>query len=57
MWYNFYYNNKKIIRSKQCSVRKESLMIKWSHMPIKNCFFVCYGPVGLMDPSPAGFQS
>lgn len=26
-------------------------------MPIKNCFFVCYGPVGLMDTSSAGFQS
>lgn len=26
-------------------------------MPIKNCFLFCYGPVGLMDTSSAGFQS
>ena len=44
-----------ITTAKQCSVRNESLMIRWSHMPIKNCFLVCYGPVGLMDTSSAGF--
>lgn len=25
--------------------------------PIKNCFYVCYSLVGLMDTSPFGFQS
>ena len=24
---------------------------------IKSCFFVCYGPVGLMNASPSGYQS
>lgn len=28
-----------------------------AHMPIKNCFFVCYHPVGLVDASFTGFQS
>lgn len=28
-----------------------------AHMPIKNCFFVCYHPVGLVHASPIGFQS
>lgn len=27
------------MRSKQCTVRNESLTIKGSHTPIKNCFF------------------
>lgn len=26
------------------------------HMPIKNCFFVCYSLVGLLDMSLIGFQ-
>ena len=26
-------------------------------MPIRNCFFVCYGSVGLVNANPGGYQS